>query len=715
MRVFCFLFAAILTFCLPFSIYAAEDECAAPQDLQMNAICSFPELKAKYSSLSDEKREKLKLNCRTIACLNDTLDEALTGKKKKKPTFIEFMNEINGKKINFDYDGKDTSERRNFDVFLDRQTANLLISFERIPSDIIKELTVSLSIIPPKMNGKTKLHYNEHYPAVTFSSGERCREILTVIDAAVCQNEELKQLYLRIEEKQEREKPNGVCLMNHKYFMPLLLQAKTLKQLKSALEIRLNLKEEYTPPLKEEYTPPKTYTYHEPEKEKWLSDEEIKEMLEKVETLPSGLLQIPEDRIYDRTYQKRVELRNRLFFTDYYRSEKFRQTTDALLKRKEECSTTDCHTHFQELLDKEQKRFDDGIEYLNEKVNGYLDSVKTSHIMGFDPLFGVNNAIRRYEPIDIASLPQGAKLSEVCDDIIKERSFFNPKNSLSFASLPYAFSMKANKDQWGTEFEIYRFPIEKDHKKTQMKTMPFRNEEGSAGFFMHDEVPYIAASNSKKTDIINSQFDEKAGFFKEICRFSGNITGIVSTQDAAICQTIAGNKHQILSPVPVTDLIPADEWNAFHQAKCSEAKKEHDEKQKNVPAFSLSECMLDSFSAPWLEEETVFLSEGLEVDHDNDGKKEILLHAAHADFSETGCNTTLFMIYDRKANTARRITDTLPSCIEGKQEIVAIGGKNYLLSTKDGAPERLDEITVQPDGTTKAQRLCTFEPHYEYK
>lgn len=49
------------------------------------------------------------------------------------------------------------------------------------------------------------------------------------------------------------------------------------------------------------------------------------------------------------------------------------------------------------------------------------------------------------------------------------------------------------------------------------------------------------------------------------------------------------------------------------------------------------------------------------------------------------------------------------------QEIVAVDGKNYLLTSNRDSPRRLDEITTLPDGTNKIEQLCTFKAQYEWR
>lgn len=129
--------------------------------------------------------------------------------------------------------------------------------------------------------------------------------------------------------------------------------------------------------------------------------------------------------------------------------------------------------------------------------------------------------------------------------------------------------------------------------------------------------------------------------------------------------------------------------------------------------------------------------QGTRVDYNNDGKTELLIDTTYdmecynffcgeyASFADGG-EKRAFRAYIPETHTTVDISsgalpDQLPfrdgyDLFDGEyQEIVAVDGKNYLLTSNRDHPRRLDEITTLPDGTNKTERLCSFQGQYEWR
>lgn len=129
--------------------------------------------------------------------------------------------------------------------------------------------------------------------------------------------------------------------------------------------------------------------------------------------------------------------------------------------------------------------------------------------------------------------------------------------------------------------------------------------------------------------------------------------------------------------------------------------------------------------------------QGTRTDYNNDGKTELLIDTVYdmecynlfcggyASFTGGG-EKQAFRACIPETHTTVDITsgalpDQLPfrggyDMFDGEyQEIVAVDGKNYLLTSNRDSPRRLDEITTLPDGTNKIEQLCTFKAQYEWR
>ena len=129
--------------------------------------------------------------------------------------------------------------------------------------------------------------------------------------------------------------------------------------------------------------------------------------------------------------------------------------------------------------------------------------------------------------------------------------------------------------------------------------------------------------------------------------------------------------------------------------------------------------------------------QGTRADYNNDGKTELLIDTTYdmecynffcgeyTSFADGG-EKRAFRAYIPETHTTVDISsgalpDRLPfrdgyDLFDGEyQEIVAVDGKNYLLTSNRDHPRRLDEITTLPDGTNKTERLCSFQGQYEWR
>ena len=128
---------------------------------------------------------------------------------------------------------------------------------------------------------------------------------------------------------------------------------------------------------------------------------------------------------------------------------------------------------------------------------------------------------------------------------------------------------------------------------------------------------------------------------------------------------------------------------------------------------------------------------GTRADYNNDGKTELLIDTTYDmecyDFAcggyayfTTGGEKQAFRAYIPETHTTVDVSSgALPDqppfrggfdLFSGEyQEIVAVDGKNYLLTSNRDSPRRLDEITTLPDGTNKIEQLCTFKAQYEWR
>ena len=436
--------------------------------------------------------------------------------------------------------------------------------------------------------------------------------------------------------------------------------------------------------------------------------------------LPSGLI-VPPPRDQsgrDPLYVRWEMIRNKLFFLDYYSARDLEQ------KKKAGESTTDTFMQIRQWIN--------ALNAITAKAME-SDENQEENIAAYEKYFESVCLGCIFEELtkDAEYPAAGTRVSSECESILKDKAFLNGEDSIFYkdGSTTYIF--------WTTAQGSYPFvsalraePDLADYPVVPLRAMPFY-WIGKPRFFRHYGQLYYADSDYEDTDFAVFEFDTAAGIFKDACRFTSAVAGWIPEKgkDNPVCQAVADKKYQMRETAPMTAVVPAEEYKNFKTMTCRNAEAEY---KKAKRTFSFDGC-LNSDASPSFElaSETTGTGVGLKIDYNNDGKDEILTGARYDSGSGAGCGHTLFRIYDSPDAPTRLITNGKQddvyfhggntgdgyeiSCNGGKQEIVTVEGKNYLLTTDKTGPQRLDMIATQADGTNKIEQLCSFIPKKEYQ
>ena len=447
----------------------------------------------------------------------------------------------------------------------------------------------------------------------------------------------------------------------------------------------------------------------------------------KSDTLPDGAVKLPSGLIVppprdqsgrDPLYVRWEMIRNKLFFLDYYSARDLEQKKKAGESTYSDSSQIRQWINALNAITVKAMESDENQEENIAAYEKYFESVCLGCI--FEELTK-----------DAEYPAAGTRVSSECESILKDKAFLNGGDSIFYkdGSTTYIF--------WTTAQGSYPFvsalraePDLADYPVVPLRAMPFY-WIGKPRFFRHYGQLYYADSDYEDTDFAVFEFDTAAGIFKDACRFTSTVTGWVPEKgkDNPVCQAVADKKYQMRETAPMTAVVPAEEYKKFKTMTCRNAEAEY---KKAKRTFSFDGC-LNSDASPSFElaSETTGTGVGLKVDYNNDGKDEVLMGARYASGSGAGCGHTLFRIYDSPDAPTRLITNGKQddiyfhggntgdgyeiSCNGGKQEIVTVEGKNYLLTTDKTGPQRLDMIATQADGTNKIEQLCSFIPKKEYQ
>ena len=447
----------------------------------------------------------------------------------------------------------------------------------------------------------------------------------------------------------------------------------------------------------------------------------------KSDTLPEGAVKLPSGLIVppprdqsgrDPLYVRWEMIRNKLFFLDYYSARDLEQKKKAGESTYSDSSQIRQWINALNAITVKAMENDENQEENIAAYEKYFESVCLGCI--FEELTK-----------DAEYPAAGTRVSSECESILKDKAFLNGGDSIFYkdGSTTYIF--------WTTAQGSYPFvsalraePDLADYPVVPLRAMPFY-WIGKPRFFRHYGQLYYADSDYEDTDFAVFEFDTAAGIFKDACRFTSTVTGWVPEKgkDNPVCQAVADKKYQMRETAPMTAVVPAEEYKKFKTMTCRNAEAEY---KKAKRTFSFDGC-LNSDASPSFElaSETTGTGVGLKVDYNNDGKDEVLMGARYASGSGAGCGHTLFRIYDSPDAPTRLITNGKQddiyfhggntgdgyeiSCNGGKQEIVTVEGKNYLLTTDKTGPQRLDMIATQADGTNKIEQLCSFIPKKEYQ
>ena len=452
----------------------------------------------------------------------------------------------------------------------------------------------------------------------------------------------------------------------------------------------------------------------------------LEDLPQGTQKLPCGLLVPPHANYGDSFYFQWEGIRRELFFLGYYGLRDFN------IKKKKGQSDT-VFLQKPQLIDTLN---DITVKTLNGKLN-YEDGIaayeKYFESVCLDCIF------EELAKDEYVGYNENGGLSPECAGILKSlksKVFSNGTDSLiygnNYDNATYVFLTNYEGTANRPSVSIFRAETGFLPKVAPLIAMPwFRSE--NVNFFVHNARIYYADFDDGKTNIAVFKFDKKTEIFKDVCRFTSTVAGWIPEKgkDNPMCQAVADKKYQTHETVPITSVIPEEEYKKFKTMTCQNAKAEY-ENIHRAEWFSFDGC-LNSDTSPNFElaSETSGTGVGLKIDYNNDGKDEVLMGARYASGSGSGCAHTLFRIYDSPDTPTRLITNGKPDdvyfhggntgddyyifCRGGKQEIVTVEGKNYLLTMDRADSQRLDMITTQADGTNKIEQLCSFIPKKEYQ
>ena len=315
----------------------------------------------------------------------------------------------------------------------------------------------------------------------------------------------------------------------------------------------------------------------------------------------------------------------------------------------------------------------------------------------------------------------------VCSKILEKRLF---ENAISFTKKGIAYTYK--KSPYTYVFKDERVDPEPTlplitkfdqsiNKGVLANAFPFISDDNPFSsdatacyyvdpkLFEYDGTLY--AVFSKNRDMFLFKFDDEQ--FKGICHFQYVQTGTVLEygEKNSLCQNILDKKYLKYAPEPLKNLIKEDDIQ----------KIDFPESDLNGLYFAISH----------------YNHQGVKADYNNDGKKDLLIKTSYDmectnhscggyPFIDGGERRYAFRVYAPATHITKDIVSgAFPNefpfnhdyGLAGKeyQEIINTDGKNYLLTSNEDAPVRLDEITTLPDGTNKTERLCSFKTQYEWR
>ncbi len=441
--------------------------------------------------------------------------------------------------------------------------------------------------------------------------------------------------------------------------------------------------------------------------------------------LPSGLIVPPPPRENNRDplYVRMEMIRNKLFFLDYYSARDLDQ------KKKKGWPTTDTFMEMRQRINALNVITVKAMENNANQEESVAAYEKYFESVCLECIFEELTKDAEYPAV-------GTRVSSDCEYILKDKTFLNGGDNIFYKDGSTTYIFWTDYEGTANYPAVRAMRVVEDpavYPVVPLQAMPFF-WRGKVRFFENYSGLYYIDSDDENTDFAVFKFDKKAGIFKDACRFTSTVTGWVPEKgkDNPVCQAVAAKKHQTHETAPMASVIPAEEYQKFQTMTCQRTKENPDIAAWRKDALSTVDCSkADNPRSYFLASETTGTGVGLKIDYNNDGKDEILTGAFYASGSGSGCDHTLFRIYDSPDAPTRLITNGEAddiyfhggntkdgyeiSCNKGYQEIVTVDGKNYLLTADKTGPQRLDMITTQADGTNKIEQLCSFVPEMGYQ
>ena len=278
----------------------------------------------------------------------------------------------------------------------------------------------------------------------------------------------------------------------------------------------------------------------------------------KSDTLPEGAVKLPSGLIVppprdqsgrDPLYVRWEMIRNKLFFLDYYSARDLEQKKKAGESTYSDSSQIHRRINALNAITVKAMESDENQEENVAAYEKYFESVCLGCI--FEEL----TKDAEYPAV-------GTRVSSDCEYILKDKAFLNGGDSIFYkdGSTTYIF--------W-TDYEgTAHYPAVRairavedpaDYPVVPLQAMPFF-WRGKVRFFENYIGLYYVDSDDENTDFAVFKFDEKAGIFKDACRFTSAVTGWVPEKgkDNPVCQAVADKKYQTRETAPMTAVVPAE-------------------------------------------------------------------------------------------------------------------------------------------------------------
>ena len=300
--------------------------------------------------------------------------------------------------------------------------------------------------------------------------------------------------------------------------------------------------------------------------------------------------------------------------------------------------------------------------------------------------------------------------SSLCRRMAEQKIFMLKRPDHLFAQDIYKNNIEIMTKTEGTAHNTSYYAVYKDGKEYYIRYFWSLND----WLTEFEKQIYLVSTNREKINFNIYKFNPDYMSFEQACKLevkSLTFKNTIASNDS-VCNKIINEQYFSPVPIPAEEYFSAADFEQYIKDIChiehihyfQGLQKYHDCLENQKPSVVSSNTSIHGKNG-----------ELINIDIDNDGKKENLLYLNYASGAGAGCDETFYAEYiPQNTNVDYIFSGLEPHCGGTLKRPVTIDHTNYILTVMEDRPKKLYRLYKDTEGKKQKELICNFEAVPKY-